>query len=309
MSRCELVIALDRPDDVFLPGEPVSGRVEVRVDGPCATRGLTLTREWRTHGRGNRARGRCHAAEFDGLGAERFRQRLDIVERDLAQDSFPDGRLTSFRRELSVKPEAPLFIEEPVELLAVVFVKLRSESGFERVKAQQGCGEAVDCADVAPFDIPERIMHPAVDFVFRQAVVSKQRFDFAGKLERGATRGLPIEPKGQVGLQPFAQSKLHLVCGLVGKSQRDDLGDPERIGVAQKQVHQPINQESGLARSGACGDNDVAAERGDGPLALIAIAKLDLVRLPAHGSLGSLAWMSRCIRVTGSFSARHRLGG
>jgi len=57
MAKCELEIVLDRSDDVFVPGEQVTGRVEVRVDAPCTTRGLKLIREWRTHGRGNNTSG------------------------------------------------------------------------------------------------------------------------------------------------------------------------------------------------------------------------------------------------------------
>src|SRR4051812_37999520 len=67
MSTCELRIDLDRPDPVYSPGEPIRGRVEVRAEADCRCRRLTLTREWRTHGRGNRAAGgRLELGLFEG---------------------------------------------------------------------------------------------------------------------------------------------------------------------------------------------------------------------------------------------------
>ncbi len=57
MSKCDLEIILERPDRTYQPGDTVRGMVGVTVNADCTCNGLTLTREWRTHGSGNKARG------------------------------------------------------------------------------------------------------------------------------------------------------------------------------------------------------------------------------------------------------------
>ena len=57
MAKCDLKVVVDRPDKKYKFGETVTGVVEVRVNKECRCRKLTLTREWRTHGRGNRVSG------------------------------------------------------------------------------------------------------------------------------------------------------------------------------------------------------------------------------------------------------------
>lgn len=53
MAKCEMRIVLDRPDQSYKGGEKITGRVEVTVKDECECRALTLTPEWRTHGKGN----------------------------------------------------------------------------------------------------------------------------------------------------------------------------------------------------------------------------------------------------------------
>lgn len=57
MSKCELTIVVEGDQTEFRIGETVKGYVQVRVDSNCRCDGLTLTQEWATHGRGNRASG------------------------------------------------------------------------------------------------------------------------------------------------------------------------------------------------------------------------------------------------------------
>ena len=47
------------PSATFKPGEPVRGHDEVMVNADCTTKALTLSRQWRTHGRGNTAKGKA----------------------------------------------------------------------------------------------------------------------------------------------------------------------------------------------------------------------------------------------------------
>jgi hypothetical protein len=57
MSRCDLEIVIDREDRRYQAGERVSGLIGVTVNKDCTCDGLTVTREWRTHGSGNSATG------------------------------------------------------------------------------------------------------------------------------------------------------------------------------------------------------------------------------------------------------------
>ena len=56
MSKCDLRIELDG-GRTYHPGDTVRGEVVVEVNARCECESLTLTREWRTHGRGNRDTG------------------------------------------------------------------------------------------------------------------------------------------------------------------------------------------------------------------------------------------------------------
>ena len=53
MAKAELRIDFERGNRVFHPGENVRVEVVVSVDAPCRCDALTLTHQWRTHGKGN----------------------------------------------------------------------------------------------------------------------------------------------------------------------------------------------------------------------------------------------------------------
>jgi hypothetical protein len=57
MSKCDFAFALEKPDARFRPGEVVRGRLDVRVLDDCTCTALTLALDWRTHGKGNVAKG------------------------------------------------------------------------------------------------------------------------------------------------------------------------------------------------------------------------------------------------------------
>ena len=57
MSKCDLSIELTDGKRTYQIGEIVRGAVHVAVDADCSCDKLTLTHQWQTHGRGNRARG------------------------------------------------------------------------------------------------------------------------------------------------------------------------------------------------------------------------------------------------------------
>ena len=102
-----------------------------------------------------------------------------------------------------------------------------------------------------------------------------------------------IELDDEIVLQALAQPELHLIGGLVGKGQRDDLGDFQRLWIAQDQMRQALDQERRLASAGAGGDNDTLIEGGDGDFAVASVGEVDLALLCAHSFFGSLSLKSR----------------
>jgi len=65
MSKCDLRIEFDRKDRRYSGGETVTGRVYVRVNESVKCSGITLTHQWRTHGRGNVASGTKETVELE----------------------------------------------------------------------------------------------------------------------------------------------------------------------------------------------------------------------------------------------------
>lgn len=57
MSKCKIRIVLERENAIYRPGETVIGVVHVSVDEAVECEGVTLSRFWKTHGRGNRDKG------------------------------------------------------------------------------------------------------------------------------------------------------------------------------------------------------------------------------------------------------------
>ena len=78
--------------------------------------------------------------------------------------------MTTRKREFLIQPEIPLFVEDALELLAFVFLKLGVDAGFQWVEPQQGRREAMNSADIGAFEVAQRVMHPGVELVFRKLV-------------------------------------------------------------------------------------------------------------------------------------------
>lgn len=57
MSKCDLSIELDRQPPAYRPGETVRGKLHVFVNDDCRCDSLTVTLQWRTHGKGNKDKG------------------------------------------------------------------------------------------------------------------------------------------------------------------------------------------------------------------------------------------------------------
>jgi hypothetical protein len=77
MAKCDLSIHLDDDKTSYRGGDTVTGTVEVRTDAEVQCKALTVECQWRTHGKGNTARGRA--------------QRLD-----LAQGIWPPGAIQRY---------------------------------------------------------------------------------------------------------------------------------------------------------------------------------------------------------------------
>ncbi len=75
MSKCDIAIEFDRADRRYRGGETVSGRVHVQVNSGMTSKGITLTRLWKTHGYGNVDSG------------ERIKELLDSESRFAAGES------------------------------------------------------------------------------------------------------------------------------------------------------------------------------------------------------------------------------
>ncbi|MCO8121866.1 hypothetical protein NHH03_08975 [Stieleria sp. TO1_6] len=58
MAKCDLSIELDEPDRVYVGGDVITGTLHVMADSDVNCTGLEIQANWRTHGRGNVARGK-----------------------------------------------------------------------------------------------------------------------------------------------------------------------------------------------------------------------------------------------------------
>ena len=65
MSKCDIRIEFKRKDRTYLGGETVTGRVFIRVNESVNSKGITLTNQWRTHGRGNVTSGPKNTTELE----------------------------------------------------------------------------------------------------------------------------------------------------------------------------------------------------------------------------------------------------
>ena len=65
MSKCDLRIEFDRKNRTYSGGETVTGRVYIRVNESVKSTSITLTHQWRTHGRGNVTSGPKETVELE----------------------------------------------------------------------------------------------------------------------------------------------------------------------------------------------------------------------------------------------------
>src|SRR3989442_7303368 len=71
--------------------------------------------------------------ELNGLGAERARQRFNLLEGELFENPAPIVGVAAFERELLIEPKIPLLIENAFKLFAVVFMILCVDVCFQWV--------------------------------------------------------------------------------------------------------------------------------------------------------------------------------
>ena len=64
MAKCDIRITFDNPDRTYIGGDTVSGEVYVQVNEDIRCNGIVLTHYWKTHGRGNTARGEKHEIQL-----------------------------------------------------------------------------------------------------------------------------------------------------------------------------------------------------------------------------------------------------
>jgi hypothetical protein len=124
---------------------------------------------------------------------------LDLFERGL-------GKMIRSRRRETVRPApsttGPLLVEKTLELLAVVLAKLWIDLGFEGIKTEQGSGEAVDGADLSPFDMADGLKEAAIQFILRKLIAPDQRRDFGGGFLVSFSDGAAGKIRIEIALQP-----------------------------------------------------------------------------------------------------------
>ncbi|MCP4782208.1 MAG: hypothetical protein GY878_01490 [Fuerstiella sp.] len=67
MAKCDIRITFDNPDRVYRGGDTVVGAVHIQVNEDIRCNGILLTHYWRTHGRGNTARGEKHEVRLSEI--------------------------------------------------------------------------------------------------------------------------------------------------------------------------------------------------------------------------------------------------
>ncbi len=65
MSKCDIKIEFDRKDRTYSGAEAITGRVHIRVNEAVKCKGISLTHQWRTHGRGNVTSGPRQTIELE----------------------------------------------------------------------------------------------------------------------------------------------------------------------------------------------------------------------------------------------------
>ena len=65
MSKCDIRIEFDRKDRTYSGAEAITGHVHIRVNEAVKSKGISLTHQWRTHGRGNVTSGPKETIELE----------------------------------------------------------------------------------------------------------------------------------------------------------------------------------------------------------------------------------------------------
>ncbi len=168
----------------------------------------------------------CVLPKIDVFRGNRFGQRFDLIELAVGEDFAPVLGVGAAQGKLQIQPQIPVLVEKAVEGRAVVLVKLRVDTGFKRIEAEQSGGEAVDRADVAPLHVSQRVVNAAVQFIFGQLVETRSVSSmFFLSFFLGVVFGLAVELDIEESLQALAQPELHFIGGFVGEGEGDDLGN------------------------------------------------------------------------------------
>lgn len=109
--NCTISIELDRHTRRYQPGERITGKVRVRADGDVKCDGLSLVRQWRTHGKGNRASGPESSIQ---LFTGQWRAGTYTYDFDLPCPDQPPtyhGRILNVEWYLDVRADVPWAID------------------------------------------------------------------------------------------------------------------------------------------------------------------------------------------------------
>lgn len=85
MAKCDLSIEFDHPERVYVGGDKITGTVNVLADENVKCKGLEVSSGWRTHGRGNVARGTSETVtlfvgEWTAGQRESYRFELEVAD-------------------------------------------------------------------------------------------------------------------------------------------------------------------------------------------------------------------------------------
>lgn len=85
MAKCDLSIDLDDPDRTYAAGDKITGTLNVLVDADVRCKGLEIQSGWRTHGRGNIAKGTADtvtvfSGEWTAGQRESYRFELTVAD-------------------------------------------------------------------------------------------------------------------------------------------------------------------------------------------------------------------------------------
>ena len=120
MSKCDLSIELDNPDQLYKTGDSVRCTIHVSVDKTVNCDGLTITNMWQTHGKGNQDSGTIATEElFRGEwqpGEYSYSCLFEIKEGPLTYR----GHYINIDRYIKVRADIPWAIDPKTEIEYIV---------------------------------------------------------------------------------------------------------------------------------------------------------------------------------------------